>query len=261
MHLQVLSSGSEGNAALVRAGTSTVLVDAGLGPRALGERFAAAGLGPRALDHVLVTHAHLDHSRSAGVAAKRHDACLHATEALLGHRALARAPRRSTVPVGRDFELAARGDGAPVGVRAVLLPHDSDPTVAYRLEHLGRVAVVLTDMGRPDAAAARALHGAHLLVLEFNHCPELMETSPYPPVLRRRIRGDRGHLSNDQAAQMLLWLAGDQLHTLVLAHLSQRTNTAERALEAARGALAQLGLSHVAVHVAEQHRVGPNLPV
>lgn len=261
MHLQVLSSGSEGNGALVRAGELTVLVDAGLGPRALFERLAAARVGPRRLDHVLVTHAHLDHSRSAGVTAKRHGATLHATHSLLRHRVIARAPRLSAVPVGGRFELLGRAGDAALEVRAVALPHDSDPTVAYRFEHAGRVAVILTDIGRPDPAVARALAGANLLMIEFNHCPELMESGPYPPVLRRRITGGRGHLSNAQAARMVLEMAGEGLETLILAHLSQRTNTPERALEAARGALDRMGLTHVAVHVADQHQVGPNLPV
>lgn len=261
MHLQVLSSGSEGNATLVRAGETNVLVDAGLGPRALSERFEAARVGPRQLDHVLVTHAHLDHSRSAGITAKRHEATLHATSALLRHRVIARSPRLSTVPVGGRFELAGRAGEESLVVRAVALPHDCDPTVAYRIEHAGRVAVILTDMGRPDAAVARELAGANLLVLEFNYCPVLMETSVYPLPLRRRICGDRGHLSNAQAAEMLALLAGPELETLVLAHLSQKTNTAELALEKAKGALERLGLGHVAVHVAEQHGVGPNLRV
>lgn len=261
MRLQVLASGSGGNSTLVRAGEQSLLVDAGLGPRDLAERFAAAGVGPKQLDHVLVTHAHLDHSRSAGVVAKRQGATLHATHSLLRHRALARCPRLGVVPVGGTLALDRAGGLDPVHVRAVALPHDSDPTVAYRIEHGGRVAVILTDMGRPDEAVARQLAGAHLLMLEFNHCPALMETSIYPPALRRRIGGDRGHLSNQQAARMLRLLAWEGLTTLVLAHLSLKTNTPERALEAAHGALAELGLAHVAVHVAAQHEVGPSLAV
>lgn len=261
MHLQVLSSGSEGNATLVRAGELDVLVDAGLTMRALTERFAAARVAPWSLDHVLVTHGHLDHARSAGAVCKRQRARLHAPEATLRNRSLSRAPTMSALPIGGRFELVDERGGAPLEVRPIPLPHDCDPTVAFRLEHDGRVAVILTDMGHPRPEVARRLADPHVLVLEFNHDPCGLERGPYPPALRRRIGGDRGHLSNAQAAEMLALLAGPRLHTLVLAHLSKKTNTPELALAAARGALARLGLEHVEVLVASQDEVGPNLKV
>jgi phosphoribosyl 1,2-cyclic phosphodiesterase len=80
-------------------------------------------------------------------------------------------------------------------------------------------------------------------------------------VLQRRITGDRGHLSNEQAAELLLRLAGPELHTLVLAHLSLRTNEPALALAAAHGALARIGREDVRVLVAAQHEPGPELEV
>ncbi|MBI5364369.1 MAG: hypothetical protein HZA53_14410 [Planctomycetes bacterium] len=92
--------------------------------------------------------------------------------------------------------------------------------------------------------------------------PELMETGPYPHTLKKRITGDRGHLSNAQAATMLDLLASEHLHTLVLAHLSQKTNSPERALEAAHGVLDRLGLaSRVKVVVARQDEAGAAIEV
>jgi phosphoribosyl 1,2-cyclic phosphodiesterase len=116
-------------------------------------------------------------------------------------------------------------------------------------------------MGRPDANVARRLAGAHLLVLEFNHDPGLVEAGPYPPALKRRILGNAGHLSNEQAGEMLRALAGPQLHTLVLAHLSKTNNRPLLALSEARSVLAELGLERVQVEVADQDGVGPSLPV
>lgn len=260
MHLQTLSSGSGGNATLVRAGAHTLLVDAGLGPRSMAERLERAGTSVGALQHVAVTHGHLDHAHSAGALSKKSGAVVHCVEALMNQPALARATRFSTLPVGGRREIAG---GVELG--SVALPHDAHPTLAFRIDHASdsgtRRAVVLTDMGRPDREVARALCGAHLLLLEFNHDRRMLDDGPYPAALKARVRGDQGHLSNEQAAQMLEWMAGPELHTLVLAHLSETNNRPELAEACARATLERLGLAHVRVVVAAQHEVGPNLEV
>jgi len=261
LHLQILSSGSEGNSTLVRCGELTVLVDAGLTMRALTERLEAARIAPKQVDHVVLTHAHLDHARSAGIVGKRHDALVHCPEAMMQNRSVARAPKLSTLPIGGVFELELPGAEEPLKIETVPLPHDCDPTVAMRLSHAGRTAIILTDCGHPRHDLAPLLQGANVLVLEFNYQPELMATSPYPPKLRRRISGDQGHLSNAQAQELLGELVGPELHTLCLAHLSQKTNTPELALAAAKETLEELGRLDVEVHVASQHELGPNLEV
>ena len=255
MHLQVLSSGSEGNATLVRAGELGVLVDAGLGREAMLARLESARLAPGAIRHVLVTHGHLDHARSAGLVARRERATLHAAEMSLTHPWARRAKTAlAALAVGGEHVLTARAGGDELRYRAVVLPHDCDPTVAFRLEHAGRVAVIATDLGRPDPDVARALAGAHVLVLEFNYEPALLASGPYPAVLQRRIAGGRGHLSNAQGAAMLEMLASENLHTLVVAHVSQKTNRPDVAAEAATRALERLGLAgRVRVVVAPQH--------
>ena len=261
LHLQILSSGSEGNSTLIRCGELTVLVDAGLTMRALTERLEAARIAQNQVDHVVLTHAHLDHARSAGIVGKRHGAIVHCPEAMMQNRSVARAPRLSTLPVGGVFELEVPGSDEALKIETVPLPHDCDPTVAMRLSHAGRTAIILTDCGHPRHDLKDALQGANVLVLEFNHDPVLMETSPYPPKLRKRILGDQGHLSNAQAQALLRELVGPDLHTLFLAHLSGKTNTPDLALSAAKETLEELGRLDVDVQVALQHEVGPNLEV
>lgn len=261
MHLQVLSSGSEGNSTLIRCGDLTVLVDAGLTMRALSERIEAARIAPSQIDHVVLTHAHLDHARSAGILGKRHDALVHCPEAMMQNRSVARAPRLSTLPIGGAFELEVPGTEEALLIETIPLPHDCDPTVALRLTHGGRTAIICTDCGHPRHDLAPLLQGANVLVLEFNYQPELMATSPYPPKLRRRISGDQGHLSNAQAQTLLAELVGPDLHTLILAHLSKKTNEPELALSAAKETLEELARLDVDVSVAAQDEIGPNIEV
>lgn len=262
MHFQVLSSGSKGNSALVRAGETRVLVDAGLTARQQSLRLETAKVSVRALHHLVVSHGHLDHARSAGILGKRNeDLVVHCAERVMRNRSLERARRLATLTIGRERELTDEEGRDAVRMLAVRIPHDADPTVAFRFEHGGRRAVVLTDMGRPAPEATEPLADPHLLLLEFNHDEELLASGPYPPKLKKRIAGDGGHLSNRQAADVLRSLAGPNIHTLVLAHLSEHNNRPELALEAARNTLDELGLAGVRVVVASQHEVGENLPV
>jgi phosphoribosyl 1,2-cyclic phosphodiesterase len=262
MHLQVLSSGSEGNSTLVRAGETNLIVDSGLNLTDMEARLETVRLPPASIRHVVVTHGHLDHARSAGALARKARATLHCPENIMNHPSTRRAKRLATLPIGGRFELEGEAGDEAVEVLTVPLPHDCDPTVAFRFDHGGRSAAILTDIGRPSDEVVRALEGVHVLVLEFNYDPEMMRAGPYPPELQKRITGSRGHLSNEQAAQMLEALAGKNLHTVVLAHLSKKNNRPELALAAANGALTRLGLaSKVRVLVGSQEQPLESLEV
>lgn len=264
MHLQTLSSGSNGNATLVRAGDTHLLVDAGLGLRELEERLAAARVGARQIDHIALSHGHLDHARSVGSLARRHDAQVHCCESLMRNGALRKARRFARLTVGSATRIAVEGGARldeELSLLPIAIPHDAEPTVAFRIEHRGRVVVHVTDMGRVARPPAERLGGAHVVLLEFNHDLELLQHGPYPAKLKARIAGPHGHLSNEEAATMLGLLAGPELHTVVLAHLSEVNNTPERALEAAAGALRALGRDDVRLLVAPRDGIGPNLEV
>jgi phosphoribosyl 1,2-cyclic phosphodiesterase len=261
VRLQVLASGSGGNATLVRAGELALLIDAGLELDDLERRLAEARMPPHLLDAIALTHGHLDHARSAGLLARKAKARVFCTTAMMSNASVRAAPAFHALAVDGEVRVAARRGHDAALLRAVRLPHDADPTVALRVEHGGRVACVCTDMGAPDPTAAAALRGAHVLVLEFNHDPEMLARGPYSDSLKKRVGGPRGHLSNAQAAQVLRAAAGPELHTLVLAHLSRVNNRPELATASAREALRALGRDDVRVLVADQDVVGPVLDV
>jgi len=261
VRFQVLSSGSRGNALLVRAGELNLLVDAGLPIDELEQRLADARLPLQRLDAIAVTHGHLDHARSAGLLARKSGARVFCCESLMSNASLRPARALRALAVGGTVEVRARRGPDCLRLRAVALPHDADPTVALSLEHDGRRIAVCTDLGTPDPAPGRALADAHVLVLEFNHDAEMLAGGPYSDALKKRVAGPRGHLSNAEAARLLEAAVGPALHTLVLAHLSAVNNRPELALASARAALAALGREDVRLLVAEQDRIGPLLEV
>lgn len=261
MHVQILGSGSGGNSAILRAGETHVLIDAGLPIDDMEKRLEEARIPVSKLDHIVLTHGHLDHARSAGLLARKSRARVHCAEGMMKNASVRAARTFSTLPIGGSRELTDDRGLDPVLLTTVPVPHDAHPTVALRLEAGGRVFVLITDMGRPDDHVVRMMKGAHVLSLEFNHDAELLRTGPYPRNLKRRVSGDRGHLSNAQAAKMLRGLASPALHTVLLAHLSRNNNTKELACEAATQALLETECEAVQLLACEQDTIGPNLRV
>lgn len=267
MKIHVLASGSAGNCALVEAGGTRVLVDAGLSGSEIERRIAAVGADVRDISGILITHEHADHVRGAGILARRHGIPVYLTAGTheAEQRHLGEIPTIRHIKPGRSFQLA------DLEVRPFSTPHTSqggrrtqsregvaDP-VAYVFFHGGVKAGYATDLGHPIALMDQHLAGCRLLVLEFNHDPGMLVNGPYPWPVKQWIKGQGGHLSNEQAAKLLedILRHDTKLEALVLAHLSETNNTPELALCAARGVLERFRLEErIELHVA-----GPEVPV
>jgi phosphoribosyl 1,2-cyclic phosphodiesterase len=248
VRLCVLSSGSGGNSLWVDAGAARILIDAGLPLRETARRCRSAGLDVRDLTDVFLTHEHADHSHAAGILGRKLGVRVHAT------RGTMRALRD---PPPEELRRAVRG-GVPVRldgltVTPVSLPHDAWEPVAYVVEDGAVKAAILTDLGSVTAGVTRALQDLDALVLEMNHDVRMLLEGPYPWSLKHRIRGDRGHLSNDQGARLLQDVLHGGLRHLVLAHLSEHNNTEAHARRAAERVLEKHG-SCARVFVGSQAR-------
>ena len=260
MRCQVLGSGSGGNALLVRAGEISVLVDAGLPLDELERRLEEARVPARRLDALLLTHGHLDHARSAGALARKADATVFCAERLMRNHAVRRAPRFVTLRPGTEASVNARRGEDRLRIHSAPVPHDASPTYAFRLEHGEKSLLHVTDMGHVPPSLPPAFLDPDLALIEFNHDRTLLAEGPYPRALKRRVGGDQGHLSNDQASRLLDRLRGPRLHTVVLTHLSRTNNRPGLARSAARRGLGPEAEA-VRLEVASQDEVGPSLPV
>lgn len=245
MRFACLGSGSEGNALIVEAGRTRLLVDCGFGVREITRRLGRLNLAPEDLDAILLTHEHGDHV--AGVA---------------------RLAARFRLPVwlshGTHLALAG-GEGVPedihlfdvhhafsVGdlwIHPFPVPHDAREPAQFVFSDGKWRLGLLTDVGRSTPHIQTMLDGCDALVLECNHDPQMLARGPYPPSLKHRIAGDLGHLSNAAAAALLAALDHRRLKHVIAAHLSRTNNRPELA----RAALAQaLGCEPEWIGVADQ---------
>jgi phosphoribosyl 1,2-cyclic phosphodiesterase len=232
----VLSSGSGGNCLWVQAGRTRALFDAGLPLRETVRRCKAMGLDARELTDVFLTHEHGDHAGGAGVLARKLGVRVHATRGTFRElRDLPPAGLRRTVHAGMPVAL----DGLTVMPLAV--PHDAREPVAYRFGDGSVSAALVTDLGCAPPPLVRSLRGLDALVLEMNHDLHMLLDGPYPWSLKKRVRGDFGHLSNEQGAKLLGQLLHADLKQVVLAHLSEHNNSADHARRAAEQVLERQG--------------------
>ncbi len=232
----VLASGSAGNALLLEAGATHLLVDTGLSADAIERTLSDLGVGMRTISAILLTHEHDDHARGAGPLSRAFGVPVMANPATLAAAGTGLAGASVAA-----FETARPFQVGPFEVMAFPVSHDAADPVGFAFR-VGRHRIaVATDLGSAGEALDPYLAGAHLVILESNYDLRLLNVSGYPWFVKNRILGPRGHLSNDAAAHALARTAAGRARTVCLVHLSEVNNLAALARDTALAAIAQRG--------------------
>ena len=233
MRFASLGSGSRGNALVVEAGSTRILLDCGFGLGETAARLGRLGLAPENLSAIVVTHEHEDHIGGVARLARRHSIPVWLTHGTLaGFETL--FADICDLHVIDNYGSFAVGD---LQVDPFPVPHDAREPAQYVFSDGARRLGVLTDTGCSTRHIEAMLSGCDALVLECNHDPGMLQISSYPQKLRERIAGRYGHLDNGAAAELLARLDTARLKHLVAAHLSQENNRPELARAALAGAI------------------------
>jgi len=227
-----LQSGSNGNCIYIETQSTRLLIDAGISARQATTRLAATGRDIRAVDALLVTHDHSDHTRSMGTYHRKFDIPVVVTqktlEAICSRSKQGRLSNIQPFISGESFQMGE------LAVESIRTPHDSVDGVAFVLDDgVSRIGI-FTDLGHIFTGLSEVLATLDAVVIESNYDPQMLEDGLYPEHLKQRIRGPGGHLSNKESADLLSQVDKSRLQWACLAHLSEKNNCPEIALNAHR---------------------------
>ncbi len=224
LQFSVLASGSSGNSLYLREGNTRLLLDAGISGRQIQTRLAsAANVQVGELQALLLTHEHVDHIRGVQQILKQSQAMVYTTEGTWQH-VVASLPEN--LSDGRVFFIHG-GESFNLGeirVTPFTISHDAEEPVAYRFDTPQGSLAVVTDLGYVSDPIKEIIAGCQCYVFESNHDVEMLRAGRYPWSVKRRIIGDKGHLSNTDAAIALADIVGNQGVDVYLAHLSAENN-------------------------------------
>jgi phosphoribosyl 1,2-cyclic phosphodiesterase len=240
LEFSILSSGSSGNAVFIRTKTTKILLDAGISGKQIAQRLKqSAGEELSALDAVLVTHEHVDHVRGLKQVSKLSRASLYSTEGTL-HHIRAQLPEdmeTSRIQIVKADTAFTVGD---IHITPFTVSHDAEEPVAYRFDSGEHSLAVVTDLGYVSDHIKDVIRGCQCYVFESNHDIGMLRAGRYPWSLKRRILGDKGHLSNEDAAVALADVVGTQEVSVYLAHLSEENNQPDLAELTVRSVLREI---------------------
>ena len=224
-----LASGSNGNCYYIGNEKEAILVDAGIHCKQLLNRMVERNLNAKKIKAVFISHEHHDHICGVRVFCNKLNIPAFFTPGTFINTSLSNRPR--------FYRFIEKGESVQLGdlkIHAFQKNHDAADPCSFRIQTNGMNIGVLTDLGSIGQPVIDHLNECHILFLESNYDEKMLREGPYSWPLKKRIASERGHLSNIQALNLVEEHAGENLHTIILSHLSGENNTPEIAFEAFR---------------------------
>lgn len=234
MRMMSIASGSSGNCIYVGSDNTHILIDDGISRKRVLAGLAEAQLDITDISAIFVTHEHSDHIDGLGVLLRKTPIPVYASEGTIeGIKSYSKMKGVdhslfNVIEPDTDTEIN------DLVVHSFNVYHDAKQPFAYTISNNGSRAGVITDLGHYDDYIVNNLQGINSLLIESNHDIKMLEAGKYPYHLKRRILGDRGHLSNEASGRLLNCLLNDDMKHILLGHLSHENNYEELAFETVR---------------------------
>lgn len=223
-----LYSGSSGNCLFVNSKNTKILVDCGTSCKKIIDGLQSINYSIEDIDAILITHEHSDHVQGLGIVSKKYNIPVYAnieTWNAMEKQKSQIAPQNINVfKNDKDFILN------DLCIHPFSIPHDAANPCGFNILNGKKKISIATDLGHVTDSLISNLEQSSFILLESNYEPELLKVSSYPYPLKRRIAGPNGHISNENAGEIISKLmTKNDLKQVMLGHLSKENNFPEMA--------------------------------
>lgn len=233
MRFASIGSGSKGNATLIQNNTTTIMIDCGFSVRETEKRLARLNQPPEKITALFVTHEHSDHIRGVGPFARKYKLPVLMTRGTAKWHGLGEIPDMRFISV--EEKVAMGG----LTVKSYTVPHDANEPCQYIITNGKSRFAMLTDAGHCTEHIKKQLKNCDALLLECNHDTTMLLNGSYPASLKERVAGRYGHLSNDQASELLNEIQHERLKKITIAHISEKNNKKNLVLNSLQSVLSE----------------------
>ena len=220
---QSIVSGSSGNCTIICSNNTKILIDCGISGKKITAYLNDMGICPEEIDRILVTHEHIDHTKGIGILSRKFNIPILASEGTWEGMEIGDIEESNILKFTKNLSFEI-GD---IKITPFDIPHDALQPTGFVLETQGQKLAIATDIGHISNSVVKNLTGCNGVLLEANYDEHLLQTGPYPPHLKSRISGNKGHLANKEAGSLACYLAKNGTKRIMLGHLSNENNSPE----------------------------------
>ena len=218
-----LYSSSEGNSTLVQVNGHSILIDLGKNCKQCTIALQKSGVYADDIEAVFLTHYHSDHISGVNVFMRKYSTPVYGTKPTLA--------KIGEAPAGLFHPITEKSvtDFPEFGMKVISYPtyHDAAGSVVYRIENTmtGKSVCVMTDIGVVTKGLLDFCNGCDGGLFESNYDEYMLDNGPYDYMLKKRIKGKGGHISNDECGELLEFLLAGGTSKFILGHISPHNNT------------------------------------
>ena len=245
-----------GNCLYVESENTKLLIDAGVSLKKIETGLETLNVSPSLLDGILVTHEHSDHIQSLGNLSKKFNLPVYANSETFD--AMPKQTDKISTENINKFKVTEKFQIKDIEVDPFSIPHDAANPCGFNISNNSDKISIATDIGHMTNDILKQLEDSKFILLESNYDTEVLKYSKYPYLLKQRIAGPNGHLSNEVASKVINYLLQGNLKTAMLGHLSKESNFPELAYQTVVDEIIRAGtdVSKLNLSVASRDKVG-----